>query len=241
MYSFNIDIDALEKTNKAMALIEQLQLISEQLKDLEKTAPVPVKAEVTAISARAEALFNAVNETDSEEALQQIGEGLKLSNIAKSKIDKLGISSEIIRLRSEAKMSYSDIAKRFSLNESTVSNYCKLYDKSRPIEQAKAKTRSIMDYANTWEDLGAMIYRMLAKLENDPEHHVKYISELRQLSVVIEKFMSKQTAQQKIEQIIQINKEILLDVLPEKKQLIMERFQQVGLGKALQPTDVAFR
>jgi hypothetical protein len=240
MYSYDVDAGALQKANNALSIIEQLDVICSQLHDLEGIVSLSNKADVAAISARADALLKVLNESE-DDVLCITEETAKITQIGHSKIEKLGIGAEIIRLRGEAKMSYKDIATRFQLSASTVKNFCELYDKSKPLEQAKVRSTTPLDYERTWEDLGAMIYRMLARLENDPENHVKYISELRQLSVVVEKFQNKQTAQQKIEQIIHINKEILLDVLPEKAHLIMQRFNEVGLGRALAPTGLKLK
>lgn len=240
MYSYEVNSDHLTKANSALAIIEQVEIICEHLKELEGVVPLRDKAEVASIAARAEALLKVLNQQDNE-VLNLVRENNSITTLGASKIEKLGIGSEIIRLRAEAKMSYQDIAKRFQLSVATVTAFCKLYDKSEPLEKAKVKSTNIMDFERTWEDIGAMIYRMLAKLEHDPEHHVKYISELRQLSSNIEKFQNKRTAQQQIQQIIQINKEILYDVIPEKRALIAQRFDEVGLGRMLQPNGLALR
>jgi transcriptional regulator with XRE-family HTH domain len=240
MYSYEVNKDQLDKANSALAIIEQVEIIYEHLKELEEVVSLQHKAEVAMLCARAEALLKVLNEQD-EEVLEFIKDNKNVTSLGGNKIEKLGIGSEIIRLRSEAKMSYQDIAKRFQISASTVSAFCKLYDKSNALEQSKVRSSSIMDFERTWEDIGATIYRMLAKLEHDPEHHVKYISELRQLSAIIEKFQNKRTAQQQIQQIIQINKEILIDVIPEKRALIAQRFEEVGLGRMLQPDGLALR
>ncbi len=240
MYSYEVNTDHLSKANSALAVIEQVEIICTHLDDLEGIVPLQHKAQVGSVAARAHALLKALNEND-EDLLNLVRENNSITTLGSSKIEKLGIGAEIIRLRTEAKMSYQEIAKRFQLSQATVSAFCKLYDKSEPLEKAKVRSSNIMDFERTWEDIGAMIYRMLAKLEHDPEHHVKYISELRQLSAIIEKFQNKRTAQQQIQQIIQINKEILIDVIPEKRALIAQRFEEVGLGRMLQPNGLALR
>lgn len=231
MYTSDINTEALEKANQALAIIEQFETICDQLDELTETVALKDKASVVAIAARARALLKVIDESDSEAVLALVNEDTKLSQLTTSKIEKLGISGELIRMRLENKMPIETIARKYHLSNETVMRFLKIYDRSTPLEKAKIRSRSIMDYINNWEEIGAMIYRMLHRLENDPEHHVKYLAELRQLTKDIEKFQSRHTAQQQIEQIKATLTEILIDIVPEKRALIRERLGLVGIGR----------
>lgn len=235
MFSPNFDTQAIDLANNALSIIEQMSLLCDQLELLEQTIDIKSKAEVVALAARARAILAAIDDSDSQAVLSLVKEERQVTKLGRTKIENLGIGNEVIRLKEELKMSYREIAEKFNLSEGTVARFYKLYEQSKPLERSRVRSKSVMDFVNNWETLGAMIYRQLARLESDPENHVKYISELRQLSKDVAAFQTKYTAQQQVEQIKEIAQEILSTELPHRKQEIALRFMEVGIGKYLQP------
>lgn len=222
---------SLERAHKAVGYIEQLEYIVKSLTTLAELVGVEHKGELKSVATRAEALYQALNETEEGAAL--IDNGRRLSTISMSKIERLNLGSEIVRMRNNGQ-SFKDIGTYLDVSPDSVSKFCKVYDASTPAQKAELKKSSIFDIANNIEELGAMLYRQLARLENtDPEHHVKYAAELRQTIAMADKFLEKNSARQKMDTLGQLVLEILIDELPEKRAQVIKRFAAVGFRGAL--------
>jgi hypothetical protein len=232
------DNQAVAVAQRALAIIEQFEKVVKDLDKLYEHVGLEYRAEVSIVKSRAESLFNMLNNSeDGEEILKSLNaEADTNSSSVRGVIANLGIGSEIIRLRNIERRSYREIAERYSLSERSISKFCRLYDQMTPLEKVKERNRSIMDFVGHWEEMGTLIYRMLAKLENDPENHVRYIAELRQLLKNVEGFQARYTAQQELQQVKDIVREILLQELPEKQALILARFKDTGVNKLLSQT-----
>lgn len=232
-YTTTVNATAIEGTERVIALIEQIETLCTDLRELETAVPIKYKNDVSAVKERARAILKLIDEdTQDTEVYQAIKERSSLTNATKSKIERLGLQEQVIRLRHSGK-TYKEIGEQLGVSSHLVSRFCNIYDTLSPKEQIKTRSRSIMDFVGHWEEMGALIYRMLAKLEGDPENHVKYISELRQLLKGVEQFQSRYSAQQEIQQIKDVIQEILIQELPEKRLLIMQRFREAGVNKLL--------
>lgn len=221
----------LERAAKAVSYMEQLEHIISSIEGMSKLVSAEYSGELKAIAARASALYHALDTT--EEGASLIENGNKLSGVSLSKIDRLKLGSEIKRLRDNGK-TYTEIGEYLDISPQKVSQFCRAYDAAPPSKKAEMRKSSIFDIASNMEDLGAMIYRQLARLENtDPEHHVKYTGELRQLLVAAQKFMESHSARLKIESIGMLVSEILIDELPEKRAKVLARFREIGFKGAL--------
>lgn len=232
MYSVQEENLRLDRANKTLALIEQMELITQSLKVLEDLVPPELKTEVRTVFSRAESLYTALNETEEGAALVELS--TSLSDSAKTKIERLCLGSEIIQMRRNGS-SYKDIGEVLDLNPTSVSRFCKAYDLATPAKKAELRKKSIFDTAQNMEDLAAALYRQLARLEaSDPEHHVKYVSEMRQLIISAQKFMEHLSTKQKIDNISQLVMEILLQELPERRGEILKRFSDIGFRGMLQ-------
>lgn len=221
----------LERAAKAVSYMEQLEHIITSIQGISELVSAEYSGELKAIATRASALYQALDNT--EEGASLIDNGNKLSGVSLSKIERLKMGSEIIRLRNNGK-NYKETGDYLGISPQKVSQFCKAYDAAPPSKKAELKKSSIFDIASNMEDLGAMIYRQLARLENtDPEHHVKYTGELRQLLVAAQKFMESHSAQRKIDSIGMLVSEILMDELPEKRAKVLARFREIGFRSAL--------
>jgi hypothetical protein len=227
--------EAVAVAQRALAIIEQFETIVKDLDQLHEHVALEYRPEVSLVKSRAESLLKMLNnKEDGEEVLRVLNsDSSDAGSSIRGVIAKLGIGSEIIRLRNMERQTFKQIGERFSLSETTVSKFCRLYDRMTPLEKVKERNRSIMDFVGHWEEMGSLIYRMLAKLENDPENHVRYISELRQLLKNVEGFQARYTAQQELQQVKDIVREILIQELPEKQALILARFKDTGVNKLL--------
>ena len=202
----------IERAVNAVSYMEQLEHIITSIQEISELVSSEYKIELKAIATRASALYQALDTT--EEGASLIENGKKLSGVSLSKIERLKLGFEIKRMRDNGK-TYKEIGDYLDISPQKVSQFCKAYDAAPPSKKAELKKSSIFDIASNMEELGAMIYRQLARLENtDPEHHVKYTSELRQLLVAAQKVMESHSAQRKIDSIGMLVSEILID---EKK------------------------
>lgn len=232
-YTTAVNASVIEGTERVLGLIEQLETLCQDLTALEEAIPIKFKMELALIRERANAILKIIDEdSDNDAVLEAIKERSSLTNTTKSKIERLGLQEQVIRLRHAGK-TYKEIGEQLGVGTYIIRRFCNIYDKLTPKEQIKTRSRSIMDFVGHWEEMGSLIYRMLAKLEGDPENHVKYVSELRQLLKSVEQFQSRYSAQQEIQQIKDIIQEILVQELPEKRLAIMQRFRQAGVNKML--------
>lgn len=232
-YTTTVNASVIEGTERVLGLIEQLETLYQDLTSLEEAIPIKFKMELSLIKERAHTILKIVDEdSDNDAVFEAIKERASLTNATKSKIERLGLQEQVIRLRHSGK-TYKEIGEQLGVGAQIVRRFCSIYDKLSPKEQIKTRSRSIMDFVGHWEEMGSLIYRMLAKLEGDPENHVKYVSELRQLLKSVEQFQSRYSAQQEIQQIKDIIQEILVQELPEKRLAIMQRFRQAGVNKML--------
>lgn len=232
-YTTTVNASVVEGTERVLSLIEQLETLCQDLASLEEAVPIKFKMELSLIQERAKTILKIVDEdSDNDAVFAAIKEKVSLTSTTKSKIERLGLQEQVIRLRQAGK-TYKDIGEQLGVSSDIIRRFCVIYDKLTPKEQIKTRSRSIMDFVGHWEEMGSLIYRMLAKLEGDPENHVKYVSELRQLLKSIEQFQSRYSAQQEIQQIKDIIQEILSQELPEKRLIIMQRFRQAGVNKML--------
>lgn len=222
----------LDRANKTLALIEQMELITKALKVLEELVPLELKTEVRTVLSRAEILYTALNDNEEGAALVELS--TNLSDSLKSKIERLGLGAEIVQMRRNGS-SYREIGAALDVNPASVSKFCKIYDLATPAKKAELRKKSIFDTAQNMEDLAAALYRQLARLEvSDPEHHVKYVSEMRQLIISAQKFMEHLSTKQKIDNISQLVMEILLQELPERRGEILKKFSEIGFRGMLQ-------
>lgn len=174
-----------------------------------------------------------INEGEAEFKL--ISDGNKtLSKVAPSRIERMGLGREIIRLRTENKLKIEEIANRFDLSVYAVSQFLKAYEKAKPLEQARMRRTSIFDTQAQYETLGAQIHILLGKVQGiDNQVSVQVLGELRKTIESAEKFMARLSDQQKVDKIRQIVMEVLMDELPEKRIDIMKRFQELDMGRHL--------
>lgn len=189
--------------------------------------PLDSQAELEASIARSKAIYAMVNEG---EEFEIVAERAVLANQAGSKIERLGIGKEILRLKAENRLSNADIAERFNVSASLVGQFLRAYEKAKPAEQARMRRTSIFDTYEQWERLGVKLDALFARVETqDYQISVQVLGEMRKTIESADKFMQRISEQQKVERIRLAVEEILLDELPEKRTAIMQRFAAMGL------------
>lgn len=219
----------IEKVHKALAYIEQIQALIISLERLKNTCDKESRLQVEEILARVKALYKALDTASGEEF---IGQGEKLVAYT-SKVESLNLGPEILELRRKG-MTIERIGERLEISSTSVSKFLKLYDEAAPSKKVEMTKRSVFNIAENYEELGAMLYRCLAKLENvDPEQHVKYVGELRLLLAQVQKFIDQNTMRAKLEELRELVLETLVGELPDKRSEIIERFRKAGIQKLI--------
>jgi len=223
------DSVVIERAHRALAYLEQIEALITSLERLKNRCEEESRLQVEEILARVKALYKALDTVEGEEF---IGKGEKLVTYT-SKVESLNLGPEILELRRKG-ITIEKIGERLGIAANTVGRFLRLYDEATPSKKIEMTKRSIFNVAENYEELGAMLYRCLAKLENvDPEQHVKYIGELRLLLTQVQKFIDQNTMRSKLEELRMVVIEILSAELPQKRLEIIEKCRKAGVEKAL--------
>ncbi|MGG6281743.1 hypothetical protein ACQ4M3_09255 [Leptolyngbya sp. AN03gr2] len=223
---------AIANASAAIGLIEQLGVILEDLNSYKNTLPSIHQVELVGIATRLTSLIKVLDE---DENLPSLVQSMQLSGRVSSKVERLRLGGEIIRLRELGRMSIDEIATQIALAPQTVSRFLKYYDSIKdPSEKSRFQRASIFDTTNQLEDLSAMIYRQLAKLESvDPEHHVRYIGELRMTIKAAQEWMDRVSNAQKMDELKSVVAEILMRYVSETdRPMAIRDIQQAGMRTA---------
>lgn len=222
------DNQAIANASAALGLIEQLALVASDLGEYEVSVPKLHRPELVIIRGRLDSLIRLLNE---EESLPDFAQSLQLSGRISSKIERLRLGGEVVRLRELGRLTIDEIATHVDLSPSTISTFLKFYDRLKEPQKARYQKASIFDTTNQYEDLGQMIYRQLARLENvDAEHHVKYIAELRMTIKAAQDWMDRVAHANKIEELKAVVAEILMRYVPEADRAhAIRAIQQAGM------------
>lgn len=217
-------MDRHDAACQALAFIEQLISVAEQLKSIEDLMPIEGKAVFSAGLARLEAVIQALD-TDVTLPIIQ-GEG-KLAKLPfQSVITQLGIAGELIRQRSTGKVTVEALAAQYGISPATIRRFFQYYDAAAPSEKAKYRRQSVFDVTDRLEDLMQIIVRQMARLEGaNDEVHVKYVGEFRQTLTLASQVIEKINNYQRFQQLIGLVADILADELPTRRREILQRIQ----------------
>jgi len=141
-----------------------------------------------------------------------------------SKIERLGIASELIRLRNEEHKTISELQTRFGLNYVTIRRFFNIYDKSKPSERSEIRNNSITDIVSSLESIAASIRIQLARYQGQGDVHVKYIQALTELVKVAQKQQEAWAVRQHYSQLVAAIAHVLEQELPHKRKEVAEAF-----------------
>lgn len=220
-----------EEFNQALSLIEQFYEVLEKLKDLEQSAPSRLEADFKQVITDYTFLLEIL---DSESSPVNIIKNPSLSgNLRKNKVEKLGLSGELIRLRKEQRLTITELSDRYKLDKNTISRFFRYYDSLLPSQKAVYQRKSIFDVTERLEEMQQLILRNFYRLEGvSDDVAVKYMGELRQsldLAVkVAEKINNAKEMWRKYEDLKKAVYDILVDELPDKRKEILLRVKSLG-------------
>lgn len=222
--------EAIDKAYAALSLIEQLESCMSGFKALIEYLPADHKPEYGVYLDQLEKLITVLDNDSEKLGVGELIKGIPLTQMRASKIERLGLASQVIRLREINKCSCNEIASRLQIDAASVSRFLKFYDSAPLSQKTKYQRSSIFDTTTQYEEVGTMIYRQLARLEDsDAENHVRYISELRQLLKAAHEWMDKVNTQNQMAEVKEAVIDILSTCLPEQQERIIKQFSSIGI------------
>jgi hypothetical protein len=225
------ELEALEKADAALAILEQLKSCIKDMSSLEDLVDREYRSDIKTIKSRLESLYHVIDEADAP--IDTLG---NKEAIPRSKIMRMGLNKEIITLYQRG-VSIAEIARRFDLSVPTVQSFCRFYDNAKPSQRTAVQRWSIMDTAERMEELGALIYNQLARLTADPNTQVKFVTEQIKLIKQAQEFVQSWKFKDQIERTQMLIKEIFLDELkdsPQIREKVLRRFNELGIRGSLE-------
>lgn len=183
-----ISVSGLATSHQAASMYEQLERIGKLIGDCSEATSDPATAiELKLVDTKLKALLTLF---DDEQSLPVLAAQLTAKSTS-SKIERLGLSKEVIRLATTGRMPITEIQAHFKLqgidlDVHTIAKFIKAYEASSYAEKIRAKSKSIFDTSDQLENLLCIINTQLSKLNFaiDPkqqDNHRAYVGELRQL------------------------------------------------------------
>lgn len=224
------DADSLDA---ALGIVEELVETSSELKKFFTRLKLTgeLQTEALALSSKLESLVNLIDENSIP--IPALDKGL-LSPRHKGIIERLGIGSELIRLREHENKTIAEIAALHNLCPQTVSRFFKYYASLKPSQQVKVRKSSVFDTTERLEDLMTMIMSQLARLQgSNDEVAVRYTDQLRQTIQMAAQLTEKMTNYAAYQTFTKSVVEILLTELPGRRNEILSKIQVIGKTQEL--------
>jgi len=228
----------IDQACTALGIIEHLAELTECFSQLEEHVDKKYREEYRTYVGKLKAVVTTLD-TDmlSIPIIQGSDQSSKLARF--SKINRLGIAGELVRLRATGKYTIEELAMQFDVPASQVSRFFRYYDACSPSEKAKYRRQSVFEVSERLEDLMQIIVRQLARLEavND-EVHVKYVAEFRQTITMAANLLEKVNHYHRFQQLITAVGDLLVKELPHRQREITEsiyKLTQSIIDKQLEP------
>jgi transcriptional regulator with XRE-family HTH domain len=230
----NEHTQAQQKALDTLSFIELIENLISNLKAFFQMLPKELRIEAQTHLGSLEAIYEAINDDSFD--IGMLGMTNSLSKMYPSKIQRMGIASQLVAMREEGKYTIAELSERFGISTSTVSSFFQAYDVAKPAQKARMSKNSVYDIQDNMENLHAMLLRTISRFELDGDINNKNLSEYRQLITLAHKQLKDITAAEKFDRLAILIEEVLLQhCLPESRQHIMLEFQRLGLSGYLEP------
>lgn len=220
-----------EQALAIVAFIETIEVLIQNYGEFVKTLPREYKDEAGTYLGQLKAIYLSLEDEDSDisKTITDLDRPIKPSFLMKSKIQRLGLSKQIIEMR-KAAYTIKDIAARVGMSQSAVSSFCQYYEKATPTEKVQLNKSNVYDIQNNMQTLYASLLRQMARFETDGEVSVKFTSECRQLLMLADKQLKEYSNAAKFQTVATIIERVLLQhCSPEGRIEVIKEFQQLGL------------
>lgn len=229
-FSINPDNDTLKKTYQSLGLMEEFYETLEKFEYLVKRVKSNNLLKIEDVLQELELIlveYKTLTETlDTNNVPVDIIRNEVLSIQTRSKIERLGLGSQIIRQRQDQKMTIDEIADFHKISSGIVRKFFLTYDNYKPAKQLQLREEnSVFNTSVQLEKLFIVIQNMLSRLESDPAVHVKYISEARNLLNDAAKITDKQMEFVRYQDFIKGVATIMENIAPEQRILINENIK----------------
>jgi hypothetical protein len=229
MLNQNEDYRARESALNALSFIEIIESLIVDFTAYTNCLPAEYQIEATLYLSRIKTLREALDDEGFDPSI--LGASASLSKKLPSKIQRMGVASQIISMREEGKFTIKEISERFGISAPTVKTFLDAYDKAKPVEKTRIAKTSVYDIQENMENLHGMLLRTIARFELDGDINNKNLSEYRQLLALANKQLKEYQSAQKYNQIAALIEQILLEYCDkEARSKIVAEFQRLGLS-----------
>lgn len=221
----NPDNDTLKKTYQSLGLIEEFYNTLDRFKYLIDKINNSPYIEIKDIRQELELIFseylNLTETLDTNNVPIDIIRNEVLSIQTRSKIERLGLGSQIVRQRQDQRMTVEEIANFHKVSPNLIKKFFLTYDKYKPAKQLQIREEnSVFNTTKQFEKLFIVIQNMLSRLESDPAVHVKYVAELRNLVNDAAKITDKQMEFMRYQDFIKGVATVMENIAPDQRELI---------------------
>jgi predicted RNA-binding protein YlxR (DUF448 family) len=228
-----MDSQLLNATNNAASIYERLVEVETTLLSISQvSSDLETREELAVVCAKLSTILPLF---DQAELLPLLSSQLSTKGI-QSKVERLGLSKEVVRLSTEMKFGSVKICEQLAaqgvtLSPATIASFLRAYENSSYAEKIRTKNASIFNTTDQLESLLTIISTQLGKLSfsADPkqqENHRGYVSELRQaikLAADLQQSVFKQMQETIFRQQVQ---DILINVCnDEQREEVLHRLQ----------------
>ena len=221
---------------RALAICAFVEHFEDTIKDYAafvKDLPKEYQVEAEVYLTKLQGIYNSLDDPENEIASAVINT-TTIKEHANSKIKRLNLGKDIIRLYEEQGLSVNDIATRCGLSRSTIKRFIQVYYQAAPTERNRITKTNVFDLENNMQNLYANLLRQAARYDNDGEVSAKFLSEQRQLLGFVERYLKENNAVKKMEKIVLVIQEILAKYVPsDVRPLIFEEFKKIGISGML--------
>lgn len=233
----------IELSNKALDIFEQLEAIVNNLEGFSRELPAAKSKELEVYIERIKALIVVLDENTALPGVCSALTNVSTSLRKLTKVERLGISADILRLFYKEGKSVQEISEIFgdSVHPATIRRFLSIYENYSNKEKIKAQTNgeSVFNTQNQLERLLTMINTQLGRLaySNDPkvqENHKGYLSELRQVIKLASDFQKEIFNMLQTKQFQEDVRHILVNLMTgaqrEEAIQILDKYRQTGFA-----------
>lgn len=214
------EISRRELASTIAGFFEEFETLAKNLKAFGLTLRDEDKPEMAKHVAHLESLMSVLNS-------EHFTETNSLSKVYVSKIERLGITNQVIKAR-ESGHTLKEIASTFDLSIHHVRKFIEVYNSSTLSEQAGMRRKSVFDITDRLEELSTLIRRQLANLNADPKNQVAYVKEMRECIQLAAEITDKIVMSQQLEAMTKAVGEIILSEIPiERRQKVLTRLAEI--------------
>jgi transposase-like protein len=231
-YNYDAD-DSVRLQEEALTIIAFIETITNLVNDygaFVETLNKENKAEAEVYLAKLKALQAALCDSDTNLS-KALNENQDFSSKYPSKIKRLGIAGDMVKLVKDKGYSYEAVARQYGVSRESVSKFFQVYDASAPAARDKITKNNVYDIEKNMQNIHAMLLRQLARFEADGDISVKFIGEYTKLLSMAERQQKEWARMRQMDQVIVVVHSVLSKYCNKEARLkVAEEFKQLGMS-----------